>query len=56
MYLHEVLIDIRLALAVAIFCAGGAAATFMWMLLYMIGEYEKKKNDKMGKKGRRSYK
>lgn len=54
MYLHEILSDIRLALAVSIFCAGGAAATLLWMLLYLIGEYERKR--KKVKKERRTSK
>lgn len=51
MYLHEILSDIRLALAVGIFCAGGAAATLWWMLLYLIGEHERKR--RKTKKGMR---
>lgn len=49
MYLHEILSDIRLALAVSIFCAGAASGMSCLTLLYWIGEREKKKRKELSK-------
>lgn len=54
MYLHEILSDIRLALAVSIFSAGWAFGVVWCAVFYLIGRKEmrkmaKKKGGKCGK-------
>lgn len=52
MYLHEVLSDIRLALAAGIFSTGWAFGIIWCVAFYLIGEHERKR--KKSKKERRS--
>lgn len=43
MYLHEILSDIRLALATAIFCAGWAFVILWSWVFYLIGKKGRRK-------------
>lgn len=45
MYLHEILADIRLALAVGIFCAGGAFGVIWCAAFYLIDKASKNKRE-----------